>query len=174
MHKGDRIVKKLLAAIGLASRAMILTGALVALVVLAPTTFTLAMFASPVTAQTITAPAAVSGVSSVQGLTGAVTLTQPQIPCPINILTTGNYTAVAANCTIEVNKATGAATTITLPNGVTSMQFNIVDGKGDAATNNITITPPAGVLINGASTFVISTNRGAATVQFDGTQWIVI
>lgn len=136
--------------------------------------FAALLVAAPAFAQTITAPAATSGVSSVQGLTGAVTLTQPQIPCPISILTTGNYTAVAANCTIEVNKTTGAATTITLPNGVTSQQFTIVDGKGDAATNNITITPPAGILINGASTFVISTNRGSATVQFDGTQWIVI
>lgn len=85
----------------------------------------------------------------------------------------GAITVTNADYTIEVNKATGAATTVNLPAGVTGQTFCIKDGKGDANTNNITITPAAGNIDN-AGTYVINVAKGGAIIQYDGTQWIVL
>jgi hypothetical protein len=49
----------------------------------------------------------------------------------------------------------------------------IKDGKGDAATNNITVTPAAGT-IDGSSTAVINTNYGSMQLIYNGTQWNII
>ena len=125
--------------------------------------------ADPAAAQSATNPVP-PGVQSVQGNTGAVVLNQPQISCPVNILTTGNVTLTAANCALEVDKGTGAATTVTLPAGITGMAFYIFDGKGDATTNPITITPASGN-ISGAASLVISRPYGAVLLIYDGTQW---
>ena len=82
--------------------------------------------------------------------------------------------AVAVNAydgVIVLNKTTGAATTVNLPaSPQTGKRFIIKDGKGDAATNNITITPAAGT-IDGAASLVINTNYGRATVVYNGAQW---
>ena len=58
----------------------------------------------------------------------------------------------------------------TLPKG---KPFQFIDGLGDAATNNITITP-VGATIKGAATLVIDTAYGAATLtKTEATQWSV-
>jgi hypothetical protein len=82
----------------------------------------------------------------------------------------GAMTVSATDDVVVVNKTVGAATTVNLPAGVTGRRYTIKDGKGDAAANNITITPAAGN-IDGAATLVISTNYGRATVAYNGTQW---
>jgi len=75
---------------------------------------------------------------------------------------------------IEINKSSGAATTVNLPaSPSTGLTFIIKDGKFDAATNNITLIPASGN-INNAATHVISTNGGCARVIYNGTQWLVI
>ena len=72
-----------------------------------------------------------------------------------------------------VNKTSGAATGVTLPTpGYDGQALKIVDAKGDAATNNITITPGSGT-INGAATHVISENYGSVELVWDGTNWTV-
>lgn len=90
---------------------------------------------------------------------------------------TGSGDVAAADLTnisvILVNKTSGAATGITLP----AMQYTgqavlIVDAKGDAATNNITITPASGN-INGSGTYVISENYGSVCLVWDGTNFTV-
>ena len=74
---------------------------------------------------------------------------------------------------ILVNKDSGAATGITLPApGYVGQAWKIVDAKGDANTNNITITPASGN-INGAATFVISENYGSVEIVWDGTNYTV-
>jgi hypothetical protein len=45
-----------------------------------------------------------------------------------------------------------------------------MDGKGDAATNNITITP-SGKNVNGSATFVMNVNFQSTVFVFNGTQW---
>ena len=44
------------------------------------------------------------------------------------------------------------------------------DGNGDAAANNITLTPASGN-IDGSGTYVMSTNYQSQTVIHNGTEW---
>lgn len=75
---------------------------------------------------------------------------------------------------VVVNKTAGAATTVNLPSSPTTGQhYYIKDGKGDAATNNITVTPAAGN-IDGAGTLVMNVNYMAIELTYNGTQWNVI
>lgn len=106
----------------------------------------------------------VNGTSSLQG--GQLIKTRV-------VTAAGAITITSADYLVIANKTSGAATTVNLPAGVTNTVFIIKDGKGDAATNNITLTPAAGN-IDGASTLVISTNYGSATIVYNGTQWNVI
>lgn len=76
--------------------------------------------------------------------------------------------------TAVVAKGTGAATTVNLPaSPLPGKRIVIKDGKGDAATNNITITPAAGT-IDGAATLVLNTNYGRASLVYNGVEWNVI
>ncbi len=72
---------------------------------------------------------------------------------------------------ICINKTTPAATTVNLPaSPANGLMFLIKDCKGDAATNNITITPAAGT-IDGAATYVMSTNWQATGVIYNNGTW---
>lgn len=71
---------------------------------------------------------------------------------------------------VVINKTTGAATAVTLPACVAGQRFIIKDGKGDAATNAITITPTSATIDNSA-TLVINTAYGTASLACVGTQW---
>ena len=77
-----------------------------------------------------------------------------------------------------VKKTSGAATQVTLPARATNGVFATVkDGKGDAATNNITIIPDGttnNTTIDGAANFVISENYGSVQLLHDGTEWGVV
>jgi hypothetical protein len=82
----------------------------------------------------------------------------------------GAVTVTEDDQVVIVKKTTGAATPVNLPAGKLGLQFTVKDGKADAATNNITITPAAGN-IDGAATFVLSNNSGSWTGVYDGAQW---
>lgn len=89
------------------------------------------------------------------------------------VIAAGAVTVATTDYMVEVNKTVGAATTVNLPAApVTGTQFIIKDGKGDAASNNITITPAAGN-IDGAGTYVMNQNFQSVVVIYDGTQWTV-
>jgi len=91
------------------------------------------------------------------------------------IATTSPVTVVAAtDCTVITNLAVAGAVAVNLPAGVDGQFFAIVDGKGDAATNNITITPFGAETINGAANLVINSARGAAIFVFKTGNWSVI
>ena len=79
----------------------------------------------------------------------------------------------ATDCVIISDLAAPGAVAVNLPAGVATQVFTVVDGKGDAGTNNITITPAAGT-INGAATYVIDSNRAGVTLVYNGTEWTVI
>jgi hypothetical protein len=86
----------------------------------------------------------------------------------------GAVTVATSDYIIVVNKTSGAATAANLPSSpVTGTTFIIKDGKGDAGTNNITITPAAGT-IDGAATHVMNSNYESKTVFYNGTEWNVI
>lgn len=86
---------------------------------------------------------------------------------------TGNVTLT--NQTVFVlNKDSGAATTLTLPaSPQRGRTIYIKDGKGDAATNNITIMPASGN-IDGAGSYVMRSNYDSVVLFYNGTQWNVV
>jgi hypothetical protein len=65
---------------------------------------------------------------------------------------------------------------VTLPAGVDGQIFVIVDGKGDAATNNITITPNGSDTIYGGATLALTQNRQSAIIQYSSgtTNWNIV
>jgi hypothetical protein len=79
-----------------------------------------------------------------------------------------------ADYIVIVKKATGAATTANLPSSPNQGDtYMIKDGKGDAHTNNITVTPASGT-IDGAPTYVMNTNYAAKLVVYNGSEWSVL
>jgi hypothetical protein len=69
------------------------------------------------------------------------------------------------------NLTVAGAVAVTLPAGAAKQVFIIVDGKGDAATNNITITPNGAETIRGAATLVLANNYTGVVLVFSGTNW---
>jgi hypothetical protein len=95
---------------------------------------------------------------------------------PATKTTSGNV--VMGNSSIStVNKTVGGATQVTLTAHAKSGYFAFVkDGKGDAATNNITIVPDGSTnntTIDGAANLVINTNYGSVSLYHNGTEWSV-
>ena len=90
------------------------------------------------------------------------------------VTASGAVTITAADEIVIINKSSGAATAANLfPIPATGAAITIKDGKGDANSNNITITPSAGT-IDGAATLVINTAYGVARLIYNGTQWNVV
>lgn len=85
------------------------------------------------------------------------------------------YQMATVDRVIDVNKSSGAATKVLLPTNPTLwVEYTVIDGKGDAATNNITISGASGTLINGQSTFVMNANNDAIAVRaVSATVWRV-
>lgn len=84
----------------------------------------------------------------------------------------GNIALSSTDYVVVVNKTVGAATPVNCPVNTLGEAFIVKDGKGDAATNNITITPASGN-IDGSPTYVISTNYGSVSFFGDGTNWLI-
>lgn len=94
------------------------------------------------------------------------------------IVTAAGAVTVDANDSdiIVIKKTVGAATTVNLPLAASRTKaVRIVDGKGDAATNNITIVPQSGESIYATVDYqpVIDGNGGSLilTPKADGTGW---
>lgn len=110
-----------------------------------------------------------------QGLQQFTVLAFQQFRPNVSVVTAaGTYVVVTADCVVVINKSVGAATAVTLPAAPnTNRMLTIKDGKGDAGTNNITISGN-GKNIDGASTLVISSNFGVSRIVYNGTQWNVV
>ena len=86
----------------------------------------------------------------------------------------GAVTCALTDDVVILNKTTGEATAVTLPaSPATGSAIIIKDGKGDALTNNITVSAAAGN-IDGSTTQVINASYGARTFVYNGTEWNVI
>lgn len=86
----------------------------------------------------------------------------------------GNYDVTSSDMVVVINKASGAATQVNLPASPASGRLLIVkDGKGDAASNNITVSGN-GKNIDGAASVTISSNYGVSRLVYNSTQWNVI
>lgn len=79
---------------------------------------------------------------------------------------TSPYQMTVGDRVVDVNKVVGAASRILLPTNPTLwIDYTIVDGKGDAAANNITVSGASGVTINGQSSFTMNSNNDALTLR---------
>lgn len=92
-------------------------------------------------------------------------ITQAGFPTPYVLLPTDRMLAIGTTTT---------AYSVTLPAApAKGRQAAVVDDAGTAGTRNITLNGN-GKNINGAATFVMSTNNQAVTIEYNGTQWDVI
>jgi hypothetical protein len=82
----------------------------------------------------------------------------------------GAVTITGTDYFVCINKTVGAATSVTLPAVAPGRTIIIKDCKGDASTNNITMTPASGT-IDGAATIVIVSNFGAWRGIYNGVGW---
>ena len=84
--------------------------------------------------------------------------------------------SASTDCTIIVDLAVAGATTVNLPPGADKQIFVIVDGKGDASTNNITIDANGSETVEGSLTKVIRLNRECLVLQYSSSagDWKVI
>ena len=76
------------------------------------------------------------------------------------------YQMTATDRVIDVNKTNGSQTKILLPQNPTLwVEYNVIDGKGDASTNNITLSLAQGGTINGQPSFVLNANNDSITLR---------
>lgn len=82
-------------------------------------------------------------------------------------VTSGSTVAIVTTAkSVRVNKTVGSATILTVPlaAAMDSDRITIVDWKGDAGTNNITITPTSPETINGLSTWTLAANNASVAL----------
>ena len=102
----------------------------------------------------------------------AVTSTMKQT---CRVATTSPVTVQAAtDFTVVCKLSSPGAVTVNLPAGATGRLFAIVDGTGDAGTNNITIDGNGAETINGQATYVINENFGGVLLHWNGTEWSIL
>lgn len=119
----------------------------------------------------IGATGAAAGTFTTLNTTGIATLGGGQVTFGRVVTASGAVTVATTDYIVCVNKTTGAATTVNLMATPTTWTvIRVKDCKGDAATNNITVTPAAGN-IDGASTFVMSVAYQENDFVYNGTQW---
>lgn len=88
--------------------------------------------------------------------------------------TSSGDVTVVNESVVLVNKTSGAATGVTLPAAVSNgarRAVLVIDAKGDAATNNITVSVASSGTINGSSSHVISENYGKMLFLDVGDEW---
>ena len=125
------------------------------------------------TSQTITGPLTLSGAITASG---TVTYNAAEVKKVTVFTTAGNYTVAATDRYVIINKASGAATGVVLPTSpATGRILTIKDGKGDSATNNITITASQNIdNVSGGTGIVINIAYASVDLVFDGTLWRIV
>jgi hypothetical protein len=103
-------------------------------------------------------------------VTGAISFNAAFVRNVRIITAAGDVTMVGSDYLIVLNKTIGAATNINLPPSPTAGQsVTIKDGKGDAATNNITIVG----VVDGTTSFVLTQAYQAIDLVYSGTGWLI-
>lgn len=81
------------------------------------------------------------------------------------VITSGDCIVQPNDGLIIINKTVGAATAVTLPSSLVKVgKVKIVDFKGDAGTNNITVNPDGSETFNGGATSWVISGDGASAV----------
>lgn len=108
------------------------------------------------------------------GNTAANNINQKQA---IRIATSSPVTVSAStDCVIISDLSVAGAVAVNLPAGADGQMFFVLDGKKDAGTNNITITPNGAETIDGAATLVLNHNGQGVWLQYRSstTNWYVL
>ncbi len=86
------------------------------------------------------------------------------------------YNAVAGDQDILTNLTTPGAVSVVLAAATpVGHAVRVIDDKGDAASNNVTITVAGGGTINGGANVVINVNRGQAwLIKKSATAWVAV
>ena len=119
----------------------------------------------------------VSGTLSATGSTSVTAISGVSIDGnTIPASASAPYQMLAADRVVDVNKISGTPAKILLPTSpVLWVDYTIIDGKGDAGTNNITVTGSSGMTINGSSSFVMNANNDAVSLRaVNATTWRVV
>lgn len=96
------------------------------------------------------------------------------LPEHIKTVLTTPYNAVAGDQDIVTNLTTpGAVSVVLSASAKIGQRVTVVDGKGDAGTNNVTVTVAGGGTINGGASVVLNTNYAhAAFLKISATAWL--
>lgn len=84
--------------------------------------------------------------------------------------------SATTDCTVVSDLSVAGAVAVNLPAGVDGQMFFLLDGKQDAASNNITVTPNGAETINGAATLVMDHNGQGLWIQYKSStsNWYVL
>lgn len=86
----------------------------------------------------------------------------------------GNLSLILSDEVVVINKGTPDVTTVTLPSGVpVGAQFTVKDGKGDASSRPITVVPASGT-IDGATNYIMRSDRQAITAMYSGSEYVIL
>jgi hypothetical protein len=91
-------------------------------------------------------------------------------------VTSSSYTVDSgsrSDSQINVNYAGAVGVAIPSSSNVAGRLLTVTDTSGAAGSHPITLTPATGT-INGAPTYVVSTNRGSVSISGDATNWFVV
>lgn len=113
-----------------------------------------------------------AAISGTTGNFNGILTTSSGIVRNVRVVTAaGNITMATTDDIIVVNKTVGAPTAVNLVGSpTTGTVVCIKDGKGDANSNNITLTPAAGN-IDGSGTYVMNVNYQNQCVAYNGSSW---
>ncbi len=123
-----------------------------------------------------------SGLSLISGtLSATATGTSPAIAGvsidgnTIQATPSSPYQMATTDRVVDVNKTNGGQTKILLPqNPALWVDYTVIDGKGDASTNNVILSIAQGGTINGQSNFIMNANNDAITLRaVNTTTWRV-
>lgn len=94
----------------------------------------------------------------------------------ISVYNSSPISSTSLDCVVISDLTVPGPVTVNLPIGTPKQVLIIVDGKGDAATNNITITPAIGNTIIGLASFNLTVNRESVMLVFNyvDSDWKVV
>lgn len=97
-------------------------------------------------------------------------------PDHLQTVLTTPYNAVAGDQDIITNLTVAGAVSVVLSaSAPIGKRVTVVDGKGDGATHNVTVTVAGGGTINGGASNVIAANFGKATyLKISATAWLQV
>jgi hypothetical protein len=100
--------------------------------------------------------------NAAQGTTAQKVAARKATSTPVTVV-------AGTDCVVATDLSSAGAVAVNLPAGNAGQYYVVIDGKGDAGTNNITITPNGSETIKGSANLVLSENRAAVLLFYNST-----